>query len=88
MQLDGLALTHTTTGLTGEWWRCFIDNSEEAMLVCNADGNILKLNSQAANLLQIRLKEPADYNLSDALTPSLSQKVNAFLKVDGQRQIT
>ena len=88
MQLDGLALTHTITGLTGEWWRCFIDNSEEAMLVCNADGNILKLNSQAANLLQIRLKEPADYNLSDALTPSLSQKVNAFLKVEGQRQIT
>lgn len=88
MQLSGSALSHAITGETGEWWRSFIDISDEAMLVCNAEGNVLDLNSHASNLLQVRIQETVNLNLSTILTPSLFQKIQAFLKVDGQRQIT
>jgi PAS domain S-box-containing protein len=88
MEESSPALSQTTTGMTAEWWRCFIDTSEDAMLVCDAAARAIKLNSHAAALAQVRPDDPVELNLAAVLTPALFQKVQAFLKLEGERQIT
>ncbi len=88
MHLSDSAPLRGITGPTVDWWRGLFDSAEKAMLICDAEGAVLKINAQAGALLRLPRVDPADLNLSQILTPQLFQKVAAFLKIPGQRQIT
>lgn len=78
----------TQLGVTTEWWRCFFDNAEDAMVICNSQAEVIKVNSRGADLLCLHVQPIDHFSLSSCLTPSLFQRILGYLKLPGQRQLT
>jgi PAS domain S-box-containing protein len=66
--------------LPGRWWRNFFESSEDAQIVCDAEGLAVKINPKAARILKLDrstmegrfsvfdiLQSPADQKLRDTL---------------------
>ncbi len=69
------------------WWRRFFDHSEDALLVCGADGTIEEANPRAIHLLAL----PADTRcptLLDFIAPTSARAVADTLKRATHRQET
>jgi PAS domain S-box-containing protein len=73
---------------TTEWWRCFFELSEDAVVICNGNAEIVKVNTRAIDLLALHGQILNRLSLSTILTPSLFHRVQAFLQFPGERQLT
>jgi PAS domain S-box-containing protein len=87
MQPAGTSPNSAITGMTSDWWQLLMESSEEAMLVCDPTGKFIRLNASAASLLGVRVHDTS-LSLSEILTPPLFHRVQAFLKIGGQKQAT
>lgn len=86
--MDGSELSAQEAGVTTGFWRCFFEQAEEALLICDDQAVVQRVNIRAENLLKIKKSELVGFNLSQFFTSAVCTKVKAFLKLGGQGQMT
>ncbi len=83
---SGPVLRGTTEGghLADQWWGRFFDSSDDARIVCSADGAAVKINPQAARLLNLnRAAMEEKFCVFDVLLPPADEKLRAALQHGG-----
>ena len=63
------------------WWRRIFDDSEDAQMVCRADGSLVEINQKGAQLFEVSAARAIgeEAPLLQALTGSMAEKLRALL---------
>src|SRR5271166_5479068 len=63
------------------WWHSFFESSEDAQVVCRADGLVVKINHKAARLLKLdRGATEGRFSIFDVLLPPAGPKLREALR--------
>ncbi len=75
--------------LRERWWRNFFESSEDAQVVCNADGLAVKINPRAARLLKLDgAAAEGNCSLFDVLLPPAGPKLREAIRSGRTRSDT
>ena len=70
--------------LSEQWWSRFFESSDDARIVCNADGVAVKINPRAARLLKLnRAAMEGTFCVWDILQPPADRKLRAAIQHGG-----
>lgn len=83
---------HSTTTIhqKEQWWRCLFEQSEDALLVCNKNGEVIEANRRSAQLLSLQVKSGKSHNflIFNALTAATAARLGDFFRRGLVRQET